>query len=291
MKTNIPTQGHSDLHTFWHSETKKIPKLVKLAMKSWELQGHTINVWTLCEVYDFGVKVNTIDLTSLCDDIPYDMMYCQEKPLGQDGRTITGFVDWCRFKIMSLMEDGVKIIDTDVILLKPYTLKGTTFVCEETFRVGNKLDGLYPCAGIITTTNTHIGSWLLDKANDKIHDGMKHGTLMNLVYRYCVNFIKSDRPFEECLGYVYDLDIGENILGNKEFFELGYDELDVFYENVSKSTIRRLKDVIGIHCWMGVLDQDRAFKKGTLLDMLWSLIMYNGCKPNYEILKLPQTEI
>lgn len=291
----VPKNSWKYLNCFWHSEDGSVPDLVMMSMKSWVLQGHIINVWTLGRVYDFGVEVNTIDLTSMCDDIPYDMMYCQKKPLGKEGRTITGFVDWCRFKMMSLMEDGMTIMDTDVVLLKQYPYYYTTIVCEESFRAGNKLNGLYPVAGIISTRDNSMGLWLLDKANKIMEDGMEHGKLMNLVYQWVLKnkeYYTLTKPFSAGNTFLESAKYGwDFIVGHQEFFELGYDELDRFYEKVSKSTLRRIKDVTGIHCWMGVLDQEEAFQEGTLLSTLWTLIMKHDCKPNYDLLKLTQTEI
>lgn len=280
---NKIVNSNRTLNIFWHSE-KEVPRLVKLAVKSWILQNHQVNVWTLGKEYDFGVEVSTIDFTKFCDDIPYDMMYCQTKPFS-DERYIAGFVDWCRFKIIDILGSGV-IMDTDIILFKPFITTKTTFVCEESFRGSNVLYGLYPCAGIFTDFDG-ISKELEPKAKALLKDGIKHGTIMNLLYQHCVDNYRGDfqRHYEKTFKPYVD------IIEHNQFFELGYDELSVFYDKVNTSVLRRLKDVNGIHCWMSILDESKAFKEGTLLHLLEVLIMKHNAIPLYQLLKISKTTL
>lgn len=283
------------LNIFWHSDKEVFPKIVQLAIHSWILQGHNVNVWTLGRTYKMPIlpqDVRFVDFESIVgkDNIPYEMMSYQKKPFStSDDRTILGFVDWCRYKIMSILP-FCTIMDTDVILLKPfdYVVRDTpTIVCEESFRGGNMLYGLYPCAGIIQDNGT-LGKFLEPKARELAYNGMPHGTIMKAIYDYMVQFHELDFENYSKGMHVRDLDI----VDNNAFFELGYDELDVFYEPLRASTTRRIKDVIGIHCWNSLLDHDRAFQgDGTLLDILWNLIVVHRCKPNYRLLKLPNMAI
>ncbi len=277
------------LHVFWDSKEHVVPKLVQLAVRSWILQGHNVNIWTLNKTFDFNNDVTFIDFKSIVDNIPYDMMTMQRKPFDDsDDRTILGFVDWCRYKIMSILP-FCTIMDTDVILLQPfdYIVRDIpTIVCEESFRGGNRLQGLYPCVGIIQDNGT-LGKFLEPKARKVSYDGMPHGTVMKILYDFLTTFHELDFKTHANKGHVRDL----SIIEHNKFFELGYDELERFYEPLTASTTRRLKDVIGIHCWMSLLDQDKAFNDGTLLDILWKLIMKHDCSPLFSLLKIKNTTI
>ncbi len=255
-------------NTFWYGSQPN--RLVRLAFKSWKVQGHDIVVWTLGEEYDFGIEVTFKNLNDYVDEIPMELLYAQKKPFSNE-RYIAGFVDWCRYKIMSIVPDCI-IMDCDVILLKPWNPSKPTLVCEESFRIENELDGLYPCAGIIRSDN-ELGDYLASKSLEIAYDGMEHGTLMKLIYKRMV----SDKQYYDTFDKVE----------HNQFFELGYDELDLFYSTISKSTIRRLKDVTGIHCWMSLLDINKSFEKGNILSILETY--YNSAETfSYDLLKLSE---
>lgn len=276
------------LNMFWECEDGIIPRVVKLALQSWLGHGHNINIWTILgdsDYFDFDLDdytdVNFISLRQYCyeDEIPFNMIYSQKKPLGKEGRYIAGFVDWCRFKIMSLF-DECTIMDTDVILLKPFIANKLTFVCEESFRVENSLYNYYPCAGIIRSDKS-LGVYLLGWASKNIHDGMPHGHLMKIIYHRCVSLYKSEFEMKSKGEISEDLDIIEH----NQFFELGYDELELFYKPIERKTIRRLKDVTGIHCWMSLLDTDLMYGKYGIIDLLWKLVKVNKMTPDYNNLR------
>lgn len=273
------------LDVFWHSKAYRLPSVVQICIASWLAHGYEVVIWTLEGreyIFDsewreafreqFGDgKVRFTPFDQIID-VPKGLKpFNSNKPNGTSGY-VTGFADWARYAISEWRQDVDKkacmIFDTDVVLLKPLDqafdqfkqIHPAIFVVEESFHKGNELGGIYPVNGIYFDAFSGISRQLKKQALDIItrEEPVQHGsTGPKLVYEMC----KSDK-------HLLDFRVEHD-----QFFEIGYDEIDLFYSKFEFNTLRRLKESTGVHCWMSMLDQSRANCGYTFLDNCREILM------------------
>lgn len=280
------------LDVFWHSESNDFPDIVQVCIMSWLAQGYEVHIWTLDNKrYWFDRKwqdvlVNYINNITFVDFEKHiavanrDMLYSSNRPDGTPGY-VTGFADWARYAIAHYNNVVNKrpciIFDTDVILLKRLDdafdwNKSIVLVTEESFHLENKLGGLYPVNGIYYDSSGVISSILMYKSmnilsseNEVIHGS----TGPKLVYAEAIN----------------NLSLLDSYVQNNQFFEIGYDEIELIEGDLIKQTVRRLHDVTGVHLWMSMLDQVRATNSDTIVDIAKQILL-NGEQVSFNSLKL-----